>query len=115
MPQRTALAVKTTMQNMKKFLRPITLAAHPPIGSTTALDTRYAVSTHVLSSWLAPRLPAICGNATLAMEVSSTSMNAANATVAAMAHGLARGRHLSIATNFGAATASVVAMLRILP
>ena len=34
----------------------------------------------MLSSLLAPRLPAMCGRATLAMLVSSTSMNAAMAT-----------------------------------
>jgi hypothetical protein len=33
----------------------------------------------------------MCGSATLAMEVSSTSMKAASATVAAMIHGLTLG------------------------
>src|SRR6201994_1201372 len=93
MPQRNELIVKMVMQNMKKFLRPMMLVAHPPMGRTTAFDTRYAVSTQVLSSWLAPRLPAMCGRATLAMEVSSTSMNAARATVAAISHGFVRGFH----------------------
>ena len=103
--------VKIMMQNMKKFLRPMMLATHPPMGSTTAFETRYAVSTQVLSSWLAPRLPAICGSATLAMEVSSTSMNAARATVAAMTQGLTRGRQRSCATSFGSATVSLVAIV----
>ena len=53
-----------------------------------AFDTRYDVSTQVLSSLLAPRSPAICGNATLAMLVSSTSMNAAMATTTAISQGL---------------------------
>ncbi len=35
------------------------------------------------------------GMATLAMEVSSASMNVASVTVMAMAQGLARGRHVS--------------------
>src|SRR5579875_3575991 len=56
-----------------------------------AFETRYDVSTHVLSSLLAPRLPAIYGSATLAMLVSSTSMNAASATTTAISHGLCFG------------------------
>ncbi len=39
-PHKKELMVKTTMQLMKKRLRPSTLAAHPPIGSTIAFDTR---------------------------------------------------------------------------
>src|SRR5206468_3209331 len=41
----------------------------------------------------ADRLPAMCGNATLAMLVSSTSMNVASVTVSATSQGLNRGRH----------------------
>lgn len=48
-------------------------------------------------SSLAPRFPAICGSATLAMDVSSTSMNAASATVAAMIQGLTLGFHCASA------------------
>ena len=33
--------------------------------------------TQLISCWVAPRLPAICGSATLTMVVSSTSMIAA--------------------------------------
>ena len=47
----------------------------------------------MLWSVLAPRLPAMWGKATLAMVVSSTSMNAASATVAAISHGFTRGFH----------------------
>ena len=38
--------------------------------------------------WLAPSEPAMCGRATLAMEVSRTSMNVASVTVSATAQGL---------------------------
>src|ERR1700733_2345821 len=38
----------------------------------------------------------MCGSATLAMEVSRTSINAANATVAAISHGFAFGFHCSL-------------------
>ena len=63
-------------------------AIQPLMGRMTALDTRYEVSTHVPSSWLTDRLPAMCGSDTLAMLVSSTSMNVAIVTTSAMAHGL---------------------------
>jgi len=67
--------------------------SQPLRGRTIAFETRYDVSTQVLSSWPAERLPAMCGRATLAMEVSSTSMNVASVTVTAMIHGLTAGRH----------------------
>ena len=46
-------------------------------------------------SLLAPRLPAMCGSETLAMLVSSTSMNVAIATTTAISHGLNAGRQVS--------------------
>src|SRR5271155_5116071 len=110
LPQRKEAIVKITMQLMKNLFLPTMLATHPPIGSTTAFDTRYAVSTHVLSSWLAPRLPAMCGNATLAIEVSSTSINDAIATTAATTQGLVFGRHLSSAINLGSAVVADAAI-----
>src|SRR4051794_26296486 len=60
----------------------------PPIGRMIALATRYDVSTHVDSSMLADRLPAICGSDTFATLVSSTSMKVASITVMAITHGL---------------------------
>src|SRR5215467_8705101 len=53
-----------------------------------AFDTKYDVSTQVDSSAPADRLPAICGSATFAIEVSSTSMNVARVTVTAITQGL---------------------------
>src|SRR5580658_4877517 len=67
--------------------------SHPLSGRTMAFETRYEVNIHVLSSWPAERLPAMCGSATLAMLVSSTSMNVARVTVRAMTQGLTAGRH----------------------
>src|SRR5665213_4500839 len=66
-----------------------------------AFATRYEVSTQAASSWLIERLPAICGSATFAMLVSSTSMNVASVTVMAIAHGLKRGRHSAFAGTIG--------------
>ena len=73
-------------------MRPTRLEIHALIGSTTALDTRYEVSTQVDSSRLAERPPAMCGSATLAMLVSSTSMKVARVTVSPTSHGLWLGR-----------------------
>src|SRR5262252_6939561 len=53
-----------------------------------ALDTRYEVRTQVDSSAPADKFPEMCGRATLAMEVSSTSMNVARVTVTAITQGL---------------------------
>src|ERR1019366_3234481 len=65
---------------------------HAPMGRMMALATRYEVSTQVASSGVADRLPAMCGSATLAPLVSSTSMKVASITVMAMTHGLTNGR-----------------------
>src|SRR5579862_2142357 len=69
--------------------------SQPLNGRTMAFDTRLEVRIQVLSSWPADRLPAMCGRATLAIEVSSTSMNVASVTVTAMIHGLIAGRQAS--------------------
>src|ERR1700676_4732900 len=53
-----------------------------------ALDTRYDVSTQVDSSEPADKPSPICGSATLAIEVSRTSMKVAGVTVPAITHGL---------------------------
>ena len=111
-PHRKEAAVKITMQSRKKFLRPITLDAHPPIGNTTAFATRYVVNTQVLSSRLAPSPPAMYGSATFAMEVSSTSMKAAIATVTAITHGFVFGFHIAVGT---AAAAAAISLLSSLP
>src|SRR6202022_390178 len=62
--------------------------SHPDRGSTIAFDTRYDVSTQVDSSAPADKFPEICGSATLAMEVSSTSIKVASVTVIAITQGL---------------------------
>src|SRR6202049_2372560 len=108
-PQKSELKVKRKIQSRKKRLRPNRLANQPLIGSTMAFETKYDVSTQVLSSLLAPTFPAMCGNATLAMLVSSTSMNAARATTTAMSQGVCFGRHGSRGSAAGGvASASVL-------
>src|ERR1022692_4209842 len=77
--------------------------SQPLRGSTIALETRYEVRTQVLSSCPAERLPAMWGNATFAIEVSSTSMNVASVTVMAMIQGLIAGRQTSAFSSGGAA------------
>src|SRR5256885_298253 len=53
-----------------------------------AFDTKYEVSTQVDSSEPADKFPEMWGSATLAMEVSSTSMKVAKVTVTAITQGL---------------------------
>ena len=80
MPHKNDAAVKPRMQTMKKFFRPINAESQPDKGNTMPFATRYDVKIQVLSSELAPNEPAIYANATLAMVVSSTSINAAKLT-----------------------------------
>jgi len=61
-----------------------------------------------LGAELAPRLPAMCGKATFAMEVSSTSMNVASVTVSAMIHGLTAGGTYARSAGSAAAAASLI-------
>ena len=61
------------------------------------------MSTHVACSGVAERLPAMWGSATLATEVSSTSMKVPSITEIAMRTGLVRGRHSSVASADGGA------------
>ncbi len=49
--------------------------------------------THVASSGVAERLPAMWGRETFATAVSRTSMNVASITEKAMSQGLKRGAH----------------------
>src|SRR3546814_20401987 len=62
-------------------------ASQPVIGRMIALETRYEVSTQVASSRLADNEPAICTSETLAIDVSSTYMNAASPQTRAIRYG----------------------------
>src|SRR5712671_5034116 len=77
--------------------------SQPLRGRTMAFETRYDVRTHVLSSCPAERLPAMWGKATLAMEVSSTSMKVASVTAKAIIQGLIGGRQESALSRVPAA------------
>ena len=54
------------------------------------------MSTHVASSVVAERPPAMCGRATEAMEVSKTSINVGSITAAAINQGLQSGHQSCI-------------------
>src|SRR5262245_4448162 len=87
-PQRNDAVVKPITDSISRFFRPKTPASQPVIGRPITLSTRYEVTTHVASSIVADRLPAMCGSDTLTTLVSSTSMNVANITAMAMIQGL---------------------------
>src|SRR5579872_406411 len=87
-PHKKDAAVNPTTLAMSRRLRPKKFASHPVIGSTMALATRYEVSTHVASSMVADRFPAIWGSETLTTVVSSTSMKVQSITEKAMIQGL---------------------------
>src|ERR1700730_4681071 len=58
--------------------------SHPVSGTDTPLATANEVITHVPWSELTPRLPAMVGIETFAMEVSSTCMNVPKASATAV-------------------------------
>src|SRR5580658_4177463 len=84
---------------------------YAPAGRIMALATRYAVKTQVASSWLAPRPPAMWGRATLAIEVSSTSMNVARVTVIAIIQGFRLGFQTAVGAEGRVGRASAAAAL----
>src|SRR5579863_7883889 len=86
-PQQSDVSVNPATQANNSRLRPTRLASHPEIGSTTAFETRYDVTTHVPSSFVAARFPEMWGMATLTTVVSSTSMNVAGITAQVTTHG----------------------------
>src|SRR5206468_5178091 len=87
-PHRNDDSVKPTTDSISSRLRPNMLASQPVIGRMIAFATRYEVSTHVASSIVTDKLPAMCGSDTLTTVVSSTSMKVANITDTAMSQGL---------------------------
>src|SRR5262249_32960772 len=88
MPQNIDATVQATTERSRRRFRPKKLASQPVIGSTIALAAMYDVSTHVDSSIVADRLPAICDSDTFTTVVSSTTMNVPNMTAIAVSHGL---------------------------
>src|ERR1700728_2551278 len=108
-PHSSELNVKMITHPIKNLLRPNSAENHPVRGSTIAFETRYDVSTHVLSSTPADRFPAMCGRDTFATLVSSTSMNVAAITVMAINQGF------TCATETGRAAYSAVAAMDFYP
>ena len=76
--------MKTARHVRYRRLRPKKFPSQPVMGRLMALATRNDVSTHVISSTPAENVPAMCGRATFATEVSSTSMNVPSMAVKAM-------------------------------
>src|ERR1700733_10260481 len=103
-PHRNELMVKMITHPINSRLRPNSIESQPVSGSTMAFEMRYEVRTQVLSSTVAERLPAMCGSETLAMLVSSTSMNVASITVAAISQGLTLGVQGTAGFAAGAST-----------
>src|SRR3569833_1748450 len=87
-PHSSDAVVKPAMQVRKNRLRPNHSDSQPESGMTMALVTRELVRVQVDAAWLAERSPAIWGRATLATEISNTSIKAAMATTGAISHGL---------------------------
>ena len=68
--------ISTAVKNSRTS--PKRRATQPVSGTEMALATANEVITHVPCDVAAPKSPAMCGRATLAMVVSNTSMNPAS-------------------------------------
>ena len=77
-PQSAEATVKPITEMMNTRLRPQCPQSQPVSGSAMAEATMYEVSTQVIWSCEACRLPCMCGSATLAMVVSSACMMVAS-------------------------------------
>ena len=86
-PHANEATVKIATQDIRNRLRPNLSENQFDAGRMIAFATRYDVSTHVASSVVAESDPAIYGSATAAIDVSSTSMNVASITAAAISQG----------------------------
>jgi len=76
-PHRNDAMMNRMMDPARYRLRPNRDESQAVIGRTITLERMYPVATQPISSRVAPRLPPICGRATLTMVVSSTSRMAA--------------------------------------
>jgi hypothetical protein len=78
MPHSTEAAVKPTTENRKMVFWPKRSHSQPVSGVAIADATIYDVSTQVIWSCEADRLPCMCGSATLAMVPSIACMMVAS-------------------------------------
>src|SRR6476469_5080159 len=74
-PQSADAIENSSTEMVNSFTSPTRRASQPVSGTAIADATEYDEITHVPSLVATPRLPEIVGTATLAMDVSSTSMN----------------------------------------
>src|SRR5665213_899838 len=86
MPQSIEAAVNVMIAVRYSRLRPKRALSIPIIGITSTLARIYAVTTHVISSIVAPMFPAMSASDTFTMLESSTAMMFPIMTVAAMIH-----------------------------
>src|SRR5947199_10219005 len=85
-PQSIDAAVNSTVEAMKKRLRPTSVDSQPVSGTTIPFETKYEVRTHVTSSTDAEKLACMCGKATFPIVTSSTSRIVASIAATATSH-----------------------------
>src|SRR5690348_15777709 len=79
-PQTIEKVTNNSTDTTKLRTSPKRRAIQPVSGCMIALASAYELIVHVPSLGLTPRLPAMCGTATLTIVMSSTSMKVLNAT-----------------------------------
>ena len=85
-PHSMELTVNRITLMMYRRFRPMCALRSAMIGMMITVERMYPVTTHVISSREAPRLPLISGSATLTMLESSTAMIVPVRTVPATTH-----------------------------
>ena len=101
MPQSTEATVKPAIDTSRTFLRPKRSVSQPASGVAMPAATMYEVSTQVIWSCEADRLPCMCGSATLAMVPSIAWM-----TVASMIDTVIMRRWAGVSGRYGDSAAA---------
>src|SRR5436853_5410491 len=86
MPHMNDETVKPNTEKNITLRQPSRLASQPVIGVATAVATRFSVMTQAISSWVADRLPRICGSTTLASVIVMPNSNVEICTVKRISH-----------------------------
>ena len=86
MPHSREVTVKPITVKNIRLRQPSRLASQPVIGVATAVATRFSVITQEISSWVADRLPRICGSTRLASVMVMPNSMLASWTINRMSH-----------------------------
>ncbi len=85
-PHSSEVTVKPSTVKNIRLRQPSRLDSQPVIGVATAVATRLSVITQEISSWVADRLPRICGSTRLASVMVMPNSMLASWTISRISH-----------------------------